>query len=87
MLPLHTQLCVGFGDCLVLRDGQVVWREEVTPTYQSDQGPLLSWIERRAQRDPEHEWRLVFHEALWHKEYVRQGDCWWELAHSDMGFA
>lgn len=85
ILPLACKVCVGFGDAHVSRDGVVIWRE--APDAEWDDIPHISYFERLAARDPDHDWRIVFHAPLSEAEYVRLGPCWWSLCRTGLGFA
>lgn len=80
VLPLNSSLAVGFGLVTVTRDGDVVWQGD-------DSGVWLRRFERRAAKDPDHDWRVRFDAPLWDGVYQRQGEAHWVLVEKGRGFA
>lgn len=85
-LPLEADLCVGFGECSVTRDGVDVYKEEALADEDAD-APLLKQFEDMAKADPDHDWRVRFSRAMSEEVYQRHGDGRWVLIEKGMGFA
>jgi hypothetical protein len=79
-LPLSTVLAVGFGMVTVTRDDDVVWAGD-------DEHVWLRRFERRAQADPDHDWRVRFDAPLWDGVYQRHAEGEWVLVEKGRGFA
>lgn len=78
------RIAVGFGMAALLRDGEPVWMEE--PGMAFEQCLTGRNAERRARRDPDHDWRIVLHGPLKGSTYQRQ-DGQWVLVEQNSGFA
>ena len=83
-LDMRCPIAVGFGDAHVSRDGKVIWSE-------SPNADARVWTvrtaERRAARDPRHDWRIVLNGPLHGETYQRQGVKRWVLVARNLGFA
>lgn len=83
MLPLDAMLGVGFGQCMVVKDHDVVWSENVdTEDY-----PTLAEFEAMAVADPDHDWRAIFDAPMWSGTWQRQDEGTWLLIERGEGFA
>lgn len=80
---LHAQLGVGFGMCVVTKDGMSVWEEN----SEVDDYPALQEFEDMASQDPDHDWRVVYDAPMWSGTWQRQGDGEWNLIERGIGFA
>lgn len=90
-LSLEAPLAVGFGDCIVTKNGEQVYSEmEFNYAHREDEEaeyPTLAAMEEKAAADPDCDWRLWFNGPLSEAEYQRQGDAQWVLIRKGMGFA
>ena len=79
-LDLRRRLSVGFGSVTVSRDGETVWT--------GDTGRLSAqWAERKAEADPDHDWRIEWYGPLRGETYQRHGPREWNLVLVNEGFA
>ena len=79
ILPSRACLAVGFGMVWVERDDQTLWAgddEEMT---------ALRWT-RKANADPEHDWRIRFDGPM-HGETYQHQDGKWIMVETNLGFA
>lgn len=83
--PMDTIVAVGFGYAAITRDGEVVYSEPLNATGLRFR--RLCSFEKKAARDPHHDWRLIFHAPLRSRTYQRHGDKLWVLVDSNQGFA
>ena len=81
---MHASIAVGFGYAGVTRDGLEVWSE-------SDAVDGEVWevqdAEDEALKDPDHDWRIIFHGPLSESEYQRHSAGQWVLVRKGQGFA
>ena len=82
-LGLHVS--VGFGFAGIKKDGQVIYSEPYNAEW--DKIPTLRKFERMAQKDPDHDWRLILEAPLRSRVYQRHGKNEWVLIASGQGFA
>jgi hypothetical protein len=80
---LDTPVCVGFGLAQITKDDEVIYQDMSI----AEEVPTLQEFEDTAQRDPDHDWRLLLEAPLRSREYQRQGFEKWVLIDSGMGFA
>lgn len=84
VLGMNALLGVGFGDCVVTKDGDPVYSEMAL-------GDEDLWrahqAEKLASDDPDHDWRIHFHAPLYDATYQRQGEAHWVLVSKGDGFA
>lgn len=79
---LNIWLCVGFGCCMVTRDGEVIYDAMYDELLQ------LHHIEALAVLEPTCDWRLTMAGPLHGEVYQRHDDIGkWTCIHSDGGFA
>ena len=101
-LSMDRILDVGFGDVHVTRDGEYVYdctgygysieKDGVMTEFKTDNYPIdgsaNAWlIERMANKDPFHDWRIVFYGPMHGETYQRQGYMNWVCIESNKGFA
>ena len=85
LAPMDMLLMVGFGGCVITKDGEHVYDEQ---SYDMEKGdPVLGTYELLAQREPDADWRLCFFAPLYEAEYQRQGKEKWVLIRKGLGFA
>jgi hypothetical protein len=84
ILPLDTIIAIGFGICQVTKGSELIYQEK-----QSNEGPVptLSHFELLAQKDPDHDWQVMFHGPLSSETYKRQSINKWVLIDKGEGFA
>ena len=83
VLPLTAVCAVGFGDCVVTRDGEGVWQESPN----DEEWLQLQHFEDMAAADPDHDWRIDFNKPLSQEVYQRQASGQWVLVEKGQGFA
>lgn len=81
--PMDMLIAVGFGVAQVTRGKRVVFSEK----YDDKEYHTLAEFEAMAEKDPEHDWRVLLHAPLRSSEYQRQGKDRWVLINSGPGFA
>lgn len=81
---MKTLVAVGFGYAMILKDSEEIYREDY---YKGDETPTLKMFEDMAQKDPDHDWRMILFAPLRDQEYQRQGQNEWVLIKSGIGFA
>jgi len=86
MFPMDGLIAVGFGFASVTRDGQSVYEE---PNADPEDGDFWTGAdaEKAAQADPDHDWRIHKHAALYEAVYQRHGEGQWVLIERGEGFA
>lgn len=84
ILPLDSDIMVGFGSCTVTKDDEVIYSED--PQADVD-APKLQKFEDLAKADPDHDWQVHFYGAMSEEIYQRHGDGSWVLIEKGMGFA
>lgn len=85
---LDMMLAVGFGTCVVTKNGEVVYDEIELPQPPTwEDFPLLQEYENLAKKEPEADWRVQFIAPLYEAEYQRQGEDNWVLINKGEGFA
>ncbi len=77
-------IAVGFGSAVLTKDGRTVWEEDQTGETEPIDG---AEAERRAARDPDHDWRITLDGPLSGRTYQRHGPGLWVLVEQNMGFA
>lgn len=83
MISLDAHIAVGFGYAGVTKDGAEVWSES-----NIDEDPwTVADAERAAAKDPDHDWRILFHGPLSEAEYQRHEANNWVLVRKGLGFA
>lgn len=83
MISLDAYIAVGFGYAGVTKDGAEVYSESDV-----DEDPwTVADAERAAAKDPDHDWRIIFHGPLSEAEYQRHEANNWVLVRKGMGFA
>lgn len=95
--PMDLIIAVGFGEAKIIKDNKVIYAETV---YDEEDGsreqyfdlsrydfPTLERFEALAQKDPDHDWRIILNAPLRYSEYQRQGNNKWILIKSGKGFA
>jgi len=85
LLPLRTRLYNGMGGWTITRDGEIYFVEDVKREY--DRARTLCYIERRAQLQPECDWRAELSLPLRSAIYQRQEQSKWVLVKTGVGFA
>ena len=83
MLSPEASIAVGFGYAGVTKDGAEVWSERDI----EDGCWTCADAEREAAKDPDHDWRIIFHGPLSEAEYQRHEANNWVLVRKGMGFA
>jgi hypothetical protein len=81
--PMNMLIGVGFGYAAVTRDKKVIYQEK----YGDDNIPTLQKFEDMAEKDPDHDWRVILNAPLRGRTYQRQGVGEWVLIESNSGFA
>lgn len=84
VFPRNGRIAVGFGYAALTRDGTEVWSEG--PNCEWDDALTGRNAERRARRDPNHDWRIVLEGPLSGRTYQRQNGRW-VLVEQNEGFA
>lgn len=83
---LERGIAVGFGSAECTKDGELVYDGEAD--YQNDKDPKsIGDMEKLAQTDPDHDWRVCFNGPLHGETYQRHMDNTWVMIESNMGFA
>lgn len=83
-LPMTAWIAVGFGFAGVTRDGAAVYSEGGIP---DSEDWTAQDAEDEALKDPDHDWRIVYHGPLSEAEYQRHAAGEWVLISKGMGFA
>lgn len=84
--PLNMSIVVGFGDAYVTKDGKKIyngekdWKNGKTPKTVDD-------IEKMAQKDPDHDWRIVKYGPMHGETFQRHRKNKWVCIESNPGFA
>ena len=76
---------VGFGIAQVTMDNDIIFSE--TRDIEAEDLPIVADIEKLAEQDPDHDWRILLEAPLRSREYQRHGPKNWVLIHSGRGFA
>lgn len=76
---------VGFGYAALTKDGNEVWSENMQADYQDCMTGAEA--EKKAARDPNHDWRIVLHGPMSGRTYQRHAKGLWVLVEQDQGFA
>lgn len=84
-LSMQGRIAVGFGYAALTRDGESIWEESGSAEYAECM--TVRAAEKRAQRNPKHDWRIVLHGPLHGETYQRQGRNTWILVEKNNGFA
>lgn len=84
ILPLETEISVGFGSATVMKGQECLYNE--CPGGNED-APRLQKFEDLAKADPDHDWQVHFYGAMSEETYQRHGDGSWVLVEKGMGFA
>lgn len=88
--PMDMIIAVGLGYAAVTRDGEEVYNEWNIPDDVPDSDEEVWWrvskAEEMAQKDPDHDWRIILDAPLSMREYQRQ-DGKWMLVNKGPGFA
>jgi len=86
--PLNMLICVGFGEAYVTKDGKEVYDgEEDSRKNDIYQVKTVGDIEKMAEKDPDHDWRVVKHGPLHGETFQRHGPNKWVCIESNPGFA
>ena len=83
--PMDMPIAVGFGRAEVTKDSTVVYKEP--PEYDESGWWTVKNAESAAQKDPDHDWRIMLYAPLYGKCYQRQGEGLWVLIAENEGFA
>lgn len=84
--PLDMWIVTGFGMAIVTKDGHEIYDGE--RDYQKNgKCKTVADIEKRARRDPNHDWRIIKHGPLHGETFQRQGKDKWVCVESNEGFA
>ena len=89
-LKMDRSLSVGFGDVVVTKNGNQVYSEmefrhaNNDPNF--DKYPTAQYVEDMAVKEPDEDWRVIFHGPMHGESYQRQ-DGKWVLIDSNPGFA
>ena len=75
-------VAVGFGSAGYSRDGITLFQEQ-----DSDDFVTVEDVEKIAEADPDHDWRIFKHAPLYDAVYQRQGPMEWVLIEKGEGFA
>ena len=86
LLSMDALLAVGFGGCVVTKDGKEVYSEQ-RAEYENENFWIGADAEAAANEDPDHDWRVHFFAPLYEAEYQRQGRDHWPLVRKGRGFA
>ena len=83
-LDMDRHIAVGFGGAGYSVDGDTLWDEQraIDENY-----PTVQDVEKLAEQDPNHDWRIYFYAPLYEAEYQRQGNNVWVLVKKGPGFA
>ena len=73
--PMDMMIAVGFGYANVTRDGKIIFEER----QDEEKYHELSEFEEMAQKDPDHDWRVLLDAPLRSQEYQRHGKNKWVL--------
>ena len=85
---LDMVLAVGFGDCVITRDGEEIYSESAMGTHMHfGDYPTLAKYEAMAAEDPDHDWRCPRTTPLYESVWQRQGSGEWLLVKTGRGFA
>lgn len=84
--PLEMQIAVGFGDAYVTRDGQLIYDGEADWS-KTGNAKRVSDIEKLADADPDHDWRIVKFGPLHGETFQRHEKDKWVCIESNKGFA
>lgn len=79
VLPSTARLCVGFGQVVVTRDDDLVWCGD-------DWDVTVLRFTRKANKDPDHDWRIEFVGPLHGETYQHQNGKW-VMVETNLGFA
>lgn len=83
-LPMDTVLYMGFGGWTITKDGEVFFMDDSDKEW--EEYKTLEWIEKKAKRDPKHDWRAECFTPLHGETYQRQRGKW-VLVEENAGFA
>lgn len=83
--PMNMLIGVGFGIANVTCDGAIVW-DEMSVEDDADYWTTAD-AESMAEKDPDHDWRIVMNAPLRNMTYQRHDSSKWVLIESGMGFA
>lgn len=83
-LPLDTVLYQGFGGWHITKDGKFFFQDDSNKEW--DQFKTLQYIENKAKRDANHDWRAECYTPLHGEVYQRQRGKW-ILVEQNLGFA
>ena len=82
---MRTRLYNSFGGYMIIKDGNLYFMEDSKKEFKDCK--TLSYIERRANLEPEADWRCIIDLPLRSAEYQRQGKSKWVLIKKGNGFA
>lgn len=85
-LKMDRLLAVGFGQCVVTRNGKEIYSESKAKD-DPDEMWYANQAEEAAAKDPDEDWRIEFNAPLYDAEYQRQGAGHWVLISKGLGFA
>jgi hypothetical protein len=83
-LDLETVLYQGFGGWMITRDGKLFFMDDVNKEW--DQFKTLEFIENKAKKDANHDWKAICDTPLHGEVYQRQRGKWL-LVEQNQGFA
>jgi hypothetical protein len=85
LLSLDARIGAGFGVAKLLRDGEVVWEDNIHMAW--EELKTVAEAESMAAADPEHDWRVLMYGPLSGATWQRQDVERWVLVETNQGFA
>lgn len=90
IFSLDDRIGIGFGNAALVRDGQVIWKE--TAETEFDDCITGAQALSIAQREPQHDWRIIidgpFSKVVYQCQYdAENGNYIWALLEKSEGFA
>lgn len=88
-LPMNYKLIEGFGDNYITKNNKIFFRSDSWDGTKESwkKARTLMWIENKARKDPNADWRVINIAPLHGEVYQRQGRNNWVLVKKDKGFA
>lgn len=87
ILNLKTKLYNGFGGWHITKDGVMFFSEDPSVEKKWEDLKDMTYIEKIAKKEPDHDWRAIFEMGLRGGAYQRHGNKKWVLIESNQGFA
>lgn len=85
ILPLKTRLYQGMGGYMITKNGKLFFMEDSNKEFH--EAKTLQYIENKARKEPDNDWRCILDLPLRSAEYQRQDKNKWVLVKTGMGFA